>query len=138
MTAQQYAGGCACGAVRYETSGEPIFQNHCQCLDCRKRSGTGHSSYVTFANRAGVKITGEAKNWAVVADSGNTKLQAFCPSCGTPLYVTFTAMPDIIAICAASLDDPTRFAPHAVTYAVRALDWDTLDPSLQKFERMPG
>lgn len=26
-----YAGGCACGAIRYEIAGEPIFQNHCQC-----------------------------------------------------------------------------------------------------------
>ena len=26
-----YTGGCACGAIRYETSSEPIFENHCQC-----------------------------------------------------------------------------------------------------------
>lgn len=43
-----YAGGCACGAIRYETSSEPIFENHCQCRDCQKRSGTGHGSYLTF------------------------------------------------------------------------------------------
>ena len=39
-----YAGGCACGAIRFETGEQPIFQNHCQCLDCQKRSGSGHSS----------------------------------------------------------------------------------------------
>ncbi|RVA88978.1 aldehyde-activating protein, partial [Mesorhizobium sp. M7A.F.Ca.US.006.04.2.1] len=39
---KRYTGGCACGAIRYETNDEPIFQNHCQCSDCQKRSGTGH------------------------------------------------------------------------------------------------
>ena len=46
-----YNGGCACGAIRYEISGEPVFMNHCQCLDCQRRSGTGHGSYLTFADR---------------------------------------------------------------------------------------
>ena len=57
---KRYIGGCACGAIRYETSREPIFQNHCQCLDCQNRSGTGHGSYLTFPRRADMAITGEA------------------------------------------------------------------------------
>ena len=59
-----YTGGCACGAIRYETSSEPIFENHCQCRDCQKRSGTGHGSYLTFPQRADVTITGEANTLA--------------------------------------------------------------------------
>ncbi len=134
-----YSGGCACGAIRYEARSRPIFQNHCQCLDCQKRSGTGHGSYLTFAGRNEVKVTGEAREWRIVADSGNEKMHAFCPNCGTPVYLTFAAMPDLIAIHAASLDDPDLFAPQAVTYGVRAHPWDALDPSLQVFERMvPG
>lgn len=43
-----YTGGCACGALRYEAAAQPIFENHCQCRDCQKRSGTGHGSYLTF------------------------------------------------------------------------------------------
>ena len=34
-----YAGGCMCGAVRYEASGEPFSVNHCHCLSCRKHNG---------------------------------------------------------------------------------------------------
>ena len=37
----------------------PIFQNHCQCRDCQRRSGTGHGSYLTFPARAEMTITGE-------------------------------------------------------------------------------
>ncbi len=47
-------------------------------------------------------------------------------------------MPQFIAVHAASLDDPSRFKPQAVTYMSRALDWDKLDPALQGFAKMPG
>ncbi len=83
-------------------------------------------------------ITGEASHWEVAGDSGNVKIHAFCPVCGTPVYLRFAAMPDLIAVAAGSLDEPERFAPRALTYSVRGLRWDTIDPSLQSFERMPA
>lgn len=131
-----YTGGCACGAIRYSIAGEPLFANHCQCRDCQRESGTGHGSYATFP-RAGVTVTGEAKKWDMVGDSGNVKTRAFCPKCGLAVYMTFAAMPDIFTIRAASLDEPARYKPQAVTYAVRAYDWDHLDSNLTKFETMP-
>ena len=133
-----FTGGCACGAIRYATSHEPVFQNHCQCIDCQKRSGTGHGSYLTFANRADMALTGEARTWRIKGDSGNEKSHAFCPTCGAPVYLTFAAMPDLIAVHAASLDDPGQFAPQVLTYAVRGWPWDTIAPALTAFEKMPG
>lgn len=134
---KNYSGGCACGAIRFATGSDPIFENHCQCSDCQKRSGTGHGSYLTFPRRADVFITGQAKVWRVTGDSGNEKVHAFCPTCGTPVYLTFAAMPDLVAVHAASLDDPGKFNPQAVTYNSRSHVWDTMDASLQTFEKMP-
>jgi hypothetical protein len=134
---QPYTGGCACGAIRYATRHEPIFQNHCQCRDCQRRSGTGHGSYLTFPVRAEMEIIGEASLWEVAADNGNVKSHAFCPTCGTPVYLRFAAMPDLIAVHAASLDEPARFAPQVLTYGVRGPAWDTMDPSLRAFAKMP-
>ena len=135
---EAYAGGCACGAIRYEMTGQPVFQNHCQCLQCQKRSGTGHSSYLTFPRRDAMRITGRASEWRVAGDSGNDKVHAFCPTCGTPVYLSFSAMPDMIAIHATSLDDPSRFRPQALTYSIRGHAWDAIDPAVQKFDRMAG
>ncbi len=132
-----FTGGCACGAVRYAISDEPIFANHCQCRDCQRISGTAHGSYMTFPRREGVKVEGQARRWDIVADSGNTKTHAFCETCGVPVYLTFEAMPDLFAVHAASLDDPSRFRPHAITYASRAHDWAPLDRALPRFETMP-
>ena len=132
-----YAGGCACGAIRYEATAQPVFENHCQCRDCQKRSGAGHGSYLTFPSRADVAITGAATDWRVAADSGNEKIHSFCPICGTPVYLTFAAMPEVIAVHAASLDDPSRFNPTVVTFGVRGLAWDRMDAALRTFETMP-
>lgn len=134
---KSYAGGCACGAVRYEIKAEPVFSNHCQCRDCQQASGTGHGSYMTFANRAAVTLAGTAKEWEIVADSGNVKRHGFCPTCGTPVYLTFAAMPDLFTIHATSLDEPGHFRPQVVTYASRAHDWDRIDPALPTFATMP-
>ncbi|MBU1376280.1 MAG: GFA family protein [Alphaproteobacteria bacterium] len=134
---ETYAGGCACGALRYEISDEPVFSNHCQCRDCQHKSGTGHGSYLTFPSREAVTLQGDATQWDIVADSGQVKTRAFCPTCGSPVYLTFAAMPDLFTIAAASLDDPGRFTPQAVTYAVRGHAWDHLDPALPKFQKMP-
>ena len=133
-----YSGGCACGRVRYEIPGEPMFMNDCQCRDCQRKSGTGHGSYLTFANRADVKVTGKATPWDVTADNGNVKTHAFCPTCGSPVFLTFSMTPDLFTVHAASLDDPARYKPQAVTYTVRGYAWDHLDPAVTKFDKMPG
>ena len=134
---EAYTGGCACGAIRYEISSEPLVQGDCQCRDCQRKSGTGHGSYLTFPDKRRVKLDGKATSWDIVGDSGNVKTRAFCPTCGSPVYMTFAAMPDVFTVHAASLDDPSRFEPQGVTYAVRGQAWDFLDPALPRFDKMP-
>jgi hypothetical protein len=132
-----YTGGCACGAIRYRISAVPLFQNDCQCRDCQHRSGTGHGSYLTFPSKQNVTLEGNAQHSAIAGDSGNLKTHGFCPNCGSPVYLTFAGMPDLFTIHAASLDDPSRYAPQAVTYRVRGQAWDNLNPDLPMFDKMP-
>lgn len=134
---ESYRGGCACGAIRYEAIAEPVVESHCQCRHCQMRSGTGHGSYLVFAAPDAVTIEGEAKTWRIAGGSGNEKIHAFCPTCGTPVYLAFAAMSGVIAVHAASLDDPGRFRPTIVTYGGSGQSWDRHDPELSVFERMP-
>jgi hypothetical protein len=135
---EAYTGGCACGAIRYEIADEPIVMNDCQCRDCQRKSGTGHGSYLSFPQRAAVKLNGKATHWDIVADNGNVKTRAFCPTCGSPVYLTFAATPNVFTVHAASLDDPSRYKPQIVTYTVRAHAWDRIAPDLPKFDKMPS
>ncbi len=134
---QPYTGGCACGAIRYSIAAGPAAMADCQCRDCQRRSGTGHGSYLVFAGRQSVALEGKVASWDVVADSGNVKSHGFCPTCGTPVCLTFKAMPDLFAVHAASLDEPARYRPEVVTWAVRGHAWDHHDPAVPRFERMP-
>jgi hypothetical protein len=134
---KNYTGGCACGAIRYEISDEPLASTDCQCRDCQHTSGTGHGSYLTFPSRRNVTLNGNASHWEMTADSGNVKTRGFCPACGSPVYVTFAAAPDFFTVHAASLDDPSRYKPQLVLYRARGHAWDHVDPVLPRFDGMP-
>lgn len=131
-----FTGGCACGAIRYEIAAEPAVMNDCQCRQCQRESGTGHSSHLTFP-RAAVKLEGEAAHWDLLGDNGTHKTRAFCPTCGSPVYMTYREMPEYLTVRAGSLDDPSRYKPQLVSWNSTGHAWDHLDPDLPRFDRMP-
>lgn len=131
----EFSGGCLCGAVRYEGS-EQKGGGHCHCIDCRKSSGTGHSSHMVVPEDS-FRATGEVRFFDRPADSGNMVSRGFCPTCGSPVYSTNSGMPGMVFVRASSLDDPGVFQPQMVAYAKRAVDWGSVDPALPTFEEMP-
>ena len=131
-----YTGGCACGAIRYNVAGEPMVMNDCQCRQCQRDSGTGHGSHLTFVG-APVKVTGEASFWETVGEGGTRKSRAFCPTCGSPVYLSFPDMAEVFVASAASLDDPSRYQPQLVMWTAAGQVWDHVSPTLLQFEKMP-
>src|SRR5437867_1208476 len=51
-----FSGGCACGAVRYECSAEPVIALNCHCRDCQRASGTAYASGI-FVPGVALRIT---------------------------------------------------------------------------------
>jgi hypothetical protein len=49
-------GGCLCGAVRYESAGEPLFSLLCHCHDCQHQSGSAFIAAMRVP-AAGFRIT---------------------------------------------------------------------------------
>lgn len=133
---QAFTGGCLCGAVRYTCSAEPSIAGHCHCEDCRRSSGTGHSSHLAVPRNA-VAMTGEVKAYARAADSGNVISRYFCPTCGSALYSANPGMPEMVFLRASSLDDLEVFKPQMHVYVSRAASWDHRREGLPAFERMP-
>ena len=129
-------GGCQCGAVRYEASGEPLFAAHCQCGDCKKSSGAGHVTAAGFKEDA-VKFTGAAKTFASKADSGATVRRDFCPECGGRIAFRGDNFAGMVLLMAGSLDDPSPLKPGAALYDKRHVGWDYFDPALPRPPGMP-
>ncbi|MGQ0589997.1 MAG: GFA family protein [Sphingosinicella sp.] len=121
----ELTGGCLCGNVRY-AAGEPMVCGHCHCVDCRKTSATGHATHAMVPASA-FEVSGELACYERPADSGNVVARRFCPTCGSAVFSTNSAMPGMIFLRASSLDDPDRVTPHMVVYASRAPAWDRIE-----------
>jgi hypothetical protein len=94
---------------------------------------------VVVVPKSAFRLTkGELKYHAVVGDSGKEVGRGFCASCGSPIATQLAAMPDLMAIKAASMDEPARFKPTMNIYMSSAQPWAPVAPGLQNFEKMPG
>jgi hypothetical protein len=130
-------GGCLCGAIRYEATGEPVFSLLCHCRDCQRHSGSAYNAAMRVP-AAGFRVTrGAPKLYVKTADSGNRVTRAFCPECGSPLFLRVSARPDLVGIRVGTLDDPSSFRPEADIFVTSAQPWDHMDPALPKFATYP-
>ena len=74
MHAIPITGGCLCGWIRYEATGDPYNITHCHCLDCRRSSGAPFVTWATFKRNAFRILSGEPRelHWA-------GRVRSFCP-----------------------------------------------------------
>ncbi|NIO08934.1 MAG: aldehyde-activating protein [Deltaproteobacteria bacterium] len=135
--AKGFKGGFLCGAVRFESESDPMVVAHCHCLDCRKSSGTGHSTHIGIPE-ASFRVTGDVKFYDRPADSGNMVSRGFCPTCGSPVYSRNAGMPGIVFARASVLEDPENVSPQMVVYTSRALSWDPVDAKIPGSPEMPA
>lgn len=130
-----HQGGCHCGAIRYEVSGEPQHVALCHCSDCRKSSGAPMVAWAAFAEDRFKIIAGEA---ATFNSSGST-MRSFCPKCGTGLYYRNAEyLPGIVDIQSATLDDPAALPPGVHIQVAERIGWMADAHGLPTFERYPG
>ena len=129
-----FTGGCACGAIRYESTSEPLVMLSCHCRDCQRASGGPFSSYVIVPTEAFTLLQGTPRFHASPSHMGGQTQRGFCSECGAPIYVKTDSAPQIIAIRTASLDDPSWFNPQLEAWTSDAQSWDQLNPALPKFE----
>lgn len=130
-----FRGGCACGAVRYECNAPPVRMVNCHCRDCQRASGSGYSATLVMSAGSVRLLNGECKEHRVVADSGNVAKREFCGACGSPLFAQSLGRPDFLGVKAASLDDPSWFAPEADVWVESAQPWESMNPNVPKFAK---
>ena len=132
----RYTGGCLCGAVRYEASGEPAIMGHCYCADCRKASGSGFIPFMGFP-AAAVRITGQTVQFRSKAFRGGDAVRNSCAVCGGLVFGGVVGEDISHTIYAGSLDDAALFQPAIAIFGRDRPDWAGLPPGLTVFETMP-
>jgi hypothetical protein len=126
-------GGCACGAIRYEISAEPIVMFNCHCRDCQKATG-GPYTPVFYVPAKAFKITkGTPKYYETKSEMMGHNLRGFCGECGSRLFGGKSDFGQ--GVTASSLDDPGWYKPQHEIWTSDAQAWDAMDPNLPKFEK---
>lgn len=133
-----FSGGCACGAIRYQCSAEPLAALNCHCHDCQRASGSAFAAILIVPASTFALMQGQPIYYNVTADSGAIMGRGFCDKCGSPVFIQHTRKtlgPEVAVIHAASLDDPSWFRPTVDLYTSCAQPWDVMNTALQKFEK---
>lgn len=129
-------GGCMCGAVRYETTGDSFAVSHCHCHSCRKHNG---AAVVTLAGFKAdqVEFSGDERK---VYESSPGVGRAFCGNCGTPLTWEGDGgeLGPIFEFHISTFDDPNVLVPTMHAFYPERIAWFDIADNLPRHEGFPG
>jgi hypothetical protein len=130
---QNPEGGCACGAVRYRLTAEPLIVHCCHCLNCQRQTG---SAFV-------INLLIEADRVQLLADSplavdaprddGSPQRIFRCPTCQVAVFSQYT-LPELYFVRGGTLDDPASVTPDVHIYVRSKLPWITIPPRTPAFD----
>ncbi|HSG56088.1 MAG TPA: GFA family protein [Paracoccaceae bacterium] len=128
-------GGCRCGAVRYEISGEAVHSALCHCRDCQMGSGAPMVAWLAVKADGFRLLQGEPASY----NGAGQSIRHFCSTCGTPLhFVNEEMLPGIVDIPSVTLDEPDAQPPQAHIQVAERRAWMVDVGKLPEFDRWPG
>jgi hypothetical protein len=128
-------GGCHCGFIAYEAEVDPETVAICHCTDCQTLSGSAFRTVVPANKDAFRLLRGQPKSYIKTAESGNKRVQAFCPECGTPLYSAAVGDPQVFSIRLGTARQRAILRPKLQMWTRSARDWVTSIGSLKRLEK---
>jgi hypothetical protein len=126
------SGGCFCGAVRYEVTGEVYNLTTCHCETCRRVAGAPAVSWLTVALGGFRLVNGTPTTLRSSAHVTRT----FCATCGTPLTYQRDDGPDELDVTICSLDQPEALPPQDHTQASERLPWNMVCDGLPQYPQL--
>jgi hypothetical protein len=129
-------GGCACGTVRFEAQGEPIFVNHCLYRLCQRQTGSVGVVNAFYESDRVTVIQGRLSEATVKGGSGGDHTICRCAECGTAVFSYYPRLGRLGAgIRVGSFDDPAVFTPTAVVFTESKMPWVALPEGIPAFEQ---
>ena len=122
-------GGCLCGQVRYEISGDPLAVIICHCINCQKQSGSTFS-FNLIGQSDHISLQGNVSTYEDKNDSGDPVNRNFCGNCGSPIYSEILTQGNLIALKIGTLDDTRDLEPQSQVWCISKQNWLSLNPDL--------
>ena len=126
------AGGCLCGAVRYEITGPFLRAGHCHCSRCRKHSGAAVCTQARVRAEDFRLLSGE-ESLRVYRPAEGAAVKAFCVRCGSSLFGgTWPEGPEV-SIRLGSVDGDPGIRPEYHTFVESRAPWDEITDDLPQY-----
>ena len=126
------AGGCLCGAVRYEVTGPFLRAGHCHCSRCRKHSGAAVLTQGRVRREDFRLLSGE-ESLRVYHPAEGAAVKAFCIRCGSSLFGgTWPEGPEV-SIRLGSVDGDPGIRPQVHTFVDSRAPWDEITDELPRY-----
>ncbi len=123
----KWAGGCQCGAVRYEFAVRPDNPCLCHCRMCQKQVAGPFGAWAGSHSQNFRVTRGTIAHFQSSADA----LRGFCRDCGTPLTYEALSRPRM-EVTIGSLDR------HAEITPIRNLGVEAMEPWLAGITHLPS
>ena len=127
-------GGCACGAVRYRVTTEPMFVHCCHCRDCQRQTGSAFVLNAVIEADRVTLLAGAPEPVSMPTDSGRPHDIHRCPQCKTAVWSDYGRRRVMIFLRVGTLDDPTALVPDVHIFTRSKLPWVRLPPEVPAFE----
>jgi len=122
------AGGCLCGAIRYQITGEGYDPVNCHCRRCRRSVGGPFVPWVSFHADEFTYTKGVPTEHL----SSPRVVREFCGDCGTSLTNRNDDKPEEIVVTICSLDEPEAVQPEIHIWTRERLHWVHLADELSE------
>jgi hypothetical protein len=133
MGGKQREGGCACGAVRYRLTSDPMFVHCCHCLNCQRQTGSAFVINLLIEADHVDLLAGDPQPVEVPRDDGSKQRIFRCPDCQVAIFSEY-GRPEVRFVRAGTLDEPSGIAPDVHIFTKSKVPWVTLPDSAPAFE----
>jgi hypothetical protein len=115
-------GSCHCGKIAYEADADPETVGICHCTDCQTFSGAPYRASV-HVGADSFAMRGTPTIYVKTAESGTKRAQAFCGTCGTPIYASAPENPEIYSLRLGAVKQRAQLPPKRQIWCGSAMPW---------------
>ncbi|MCP5084497.1 MAG: GFA family protein [Alphaproteobacteria bacterium] len=131
-------GQCHCGEIAYEAELDLEKVAICHCTDCQALSASAFRTVAVVSGDTFQITKGAPKKYVKLGDSGNPRIQAFCPNCGSALYASDVSdTPAAYNLRAGTIRQRADLVPKVEYWRQSALPWLPENKGTRKFDQNP-
>lgn len=130
------SGGCYCGALRYEISGEIPMRALCLCKTCQKISGGAGNLFIGLEATSFTYTKGSPRSFTLTDGSPTRE---FCGDCGVHIAARSPKAAGGIVVKVGTLDEPSVFGkPTMVFWVSEKENYHIVPEDVPAYSTLPG